>query len=114
MQQMADASRTSPATIDRVAADLASNKLVVIEEPVQAAATAAQSEKTSEADEPQSGNHAQEPGLGPESIAPMPAANDEEEAGEEPVCELTKFNLRSDHYGKRGYFRSEEQKSELQ
>jgi len=103
MQQMADASRTSPATIDRVAADLASNKLVVIEEPVQAAATAAQSEKTSEADEPQSGNHAQEPGLGPESITPMPAANDEEETGEEPVCAFTKLSLSCDHLRSRRY-----------
>src|SRR5690625_598278 len=94
MQKMADASRTSPATIDKAAADLANNKLEVIEEPVQAAATAAQSENTSEADEPQSGNHAQEPGLGPESIAPMPAANDEEEAGEEPVCELDRKSTR--------------------
>src|SRR5690625_72700 len=103
MQQMADASRTSPATIDRVAADLASNKLVVIEEPVQAAATAAQSEQTSETDEPQSANLAQEPGLGPESITPMPAANDEKEADEEPVCAFTKLSLRCDHYSKRGY-----------
>lgn len=101
MQQMADATRTSPATIDRVAADLANNTLVVIEEPVQAAATAAQSEQTSETDEPQSANLAQEPGLGPESIAPQPAANDETD--EEPVCELTKLTLSCDHLGPRRY-----------